>query len=393
MFLPAARAATTTSISSASSPIRPFCVGSLGFLRPSSPMRPDLVAGTELGGVVIATAVSQLSNIPMIAVRKKPKAYGAFANDYVEGPFEAGQHALLLEDVVTNGRELLEAAARLRELGLKVTPYAVISRGLAPVSADSVLASAQRPENGKLKSIVCSAHQPGKTSLCSFDKPFATAYPIMRQHEAPHAARCHLTGFCGGRMTAFPLLGAKPSAASQERAAGPSALHDGLAWRRVGRVRDASPVALGSDCEAFDVMTRRRKLKQQILYLQRLCGIVLTDGKDGVEKIGRRIGRNGSPKRLERTAAAGGKPERQPFAPAKRHRISIRSAAVPNRRNDRRACERSRSRPGGVLREKLQLCQRTASHIHQHRRIASLYQIRTRRAARTRHGRARSDDT
>ena len=71
----------------------------------------------------------------MLAVRKKPKAYGAFANEYVEGPYAAGQHVLLLEDVVTNGRELLAAAARLRELGMKVTPYAVISRGLAPVRA------------------------------------------------------------------------------------------------------------------------------------------------------------------------------------------------------------------------------------------------------------------
>ncbi|HVN69138.1 MAG TPA: phosphoribosyltransferase family protein [Candidatus Binatia bacterium] len=100
-----------------------------------SEVSPDLIAGTELGGVVIATAVSQLSGIPMIAVRKKPKAYGAFANDYVEGPYEEGQHVLLLEDVVTNGRELLSAAARLRELGLRVTPYALISRGLAPVRA------------------------------------------------------------------------------------------------------------------------------------------------------------------------------------------------------------------------------------------------------------------
>jgi orotate phosphoribosyltransferase len=98
-------------------------------------VNPDLVAGTELGGVVIATAVSQLSGLPMLAVRKKPKAYGAFANDYVEGPYAAGQRVLLLEDVVTNGRELLSAAARLRELGLHVTPYAVISRGLAPVRA------------------------------------------------------------------------------------------------------------------------------------------------------------------------------------------------------------------------------------------------------------------
>jgi orotate phosphoribosyltransferase len=98
-------------------------------------LSPDLIAGTELGGVVVATAVSQLSGIPMLAVRKRPKAYGAFANDYVEGPCSPGQHVLLLEDVVTNGRELLSAAARLRELGLRVTPYAVISRGLAPVRA------------------------------------------------------------------------------------------------------------------------------------------------------------------------------------------------------------------------------------------------------------------
>ena len=98
-------------------------------------INPDLVAGTELGGVVIATAVSQMTGIPMLAVRKKPKAYGAFANEYVEGPYLTGQHVLLLEDVVTNGRELLVAAGRLRELGLTVTPYAVISRGLAPVRA------------------------------------------------------------------------------------------------------------------------------------------------------------------------------------------------------------------------------------------------------------------
>jgi orotate phosphoribosyltransferase len=96
---------------------------------------PDLVAGTELGGVIIATAVSQLSGIPMIAVRKKPKGYGAFANEYVEGPYESGQSVLLLEDVVTSGRELLAAAARLRDLGLTVTPYAVVTRGLAPVNA------------------------------------------------------------------------------------------------------------------------------------------------------------------------------------------------------------------------------------------------------------------
>jgi orotate phosphoribosyltransferase len=98
-------------------------------------INPDLIAGTELGGVVIATAVSQMSGLPLIAVRKSPKGYGAFADEYVEGAYEPGQHALLLEDVVTSGRELLAAKARLEELGLRVTPCAVVSRGLAPVRA------------------------------------------------------------------------------------------------------------------------------------------------------------------------------------------------------------------------------------------------------------------
>lgn len=96
-------------------------------------INPDLIAGTELGGVVIATAVSQMSNISLLAVRKEPKGYGAFPGEYVEGPYEAGQKVLLIEDVVSSGRELLAAKARLEELNLKVTCCAVVSRGLAPV--------------------------------------------------------------------------------------------------------------------------------------------------------------------------------------------------------------------------------------------------------------------
>jgi orotate phosphoribosyltransferase len=100
-----------------------------------SDLHPQLIGGTELGGVIIATAVSQMTGLPMIVVRKQPKQYGAFAEEYVEGPFSAGQHVLLLEDVVTTGRELLAASAKLEELNLKVTPYAVVARGLAPVNS------------------------------------------------------------------------------------------------------------------------------------------------------------------------------------------------------------------------------------------------------------------
>jgi orotate phosphoribosyltransferase len=98
-------------------------------------VQPSLIAGTELGGVILATAVSQMTGIPMIVVRKSPKAYGAFADEYVEGPYEAGQRVLLLEDVVTNGREVLLAKSRLEELRLEVHVHAVISRGLAPIKS------------------------------------------------------------------------------------------------------------------------------------------------------------------------------------------------------------------------------------------------------------------
>ena len=96
-------------------------------------INPDVIGGTELGGIVIATAVSQMTNLPMVVVRKTPKGYGAFPNEYVEGAYESGQHVLLLEDVVTSGRELLAAKARLEELNIRCTPCAVVSRGLAPV--------------------------------------------------------------------------------------------------------------------------------------------------------------------------------------------------------------------------------------------------------------------
>jgi orotate phosphoribosyltransferase len=98
-------------------------------------LNPDLIGGTELGGVILATVVSQMTGIPMLVVRKAPKAYGAFAEEYVEGPYEPNQKVLLLEDVVSSGREVMAAKARLEELKLEVTPYAIINRGLAPIKS------------------------------------------------------------------------------------------------------------------------------------------------------------------------------------------------------------------------------------------------------------------
>ena len=87
----------------------------------------------------------------MLAVRKKPKAYGAFANEYVEGPYEAGQHVLLLEDVVTNGRDLL--AARFASARARTESDAVRRhqpRPRAGARAHRILASLGRSKNREL---------------------------------------------------------------------------------------------------------------------------------------------------------------------------------------------------------------------------------------------------
>lgn len=39
-------------------------------------LHPDLLGGTEVGGVILATTLSQMTGLPMIVVRKQPKEIG-----------------------------------------------------------------------------------------------------------------------------------------------------------------------------------------------------------------------------------------------------------------------------------------------------------------------------
>ena len=77
------------------------------------------VAGLELGGVPIATAISQRSGIPALFVRKVAKEYGTCR--LVEGGDVRGKSIAVIEDVVTSGGQLLRSAIQLRELGALIT--------------------------------------------------------------------------------------------------------------------------------------------------------------------------------------------------------------------------------------------------------------------------------
>jgi len=78
----------------------------------------DALGGLELGGVPLATALSLLTGVPTLFVRKRAKEYGTC--QLAEGGPVAGRRILVVEDVVTSGGQVVEACAALRTLGADV---------------------------------------------------------------------------------------------------------------------------------------------------------------------------------------------------------------------------------------------------------------------------------
>ncbi len=79
------------------------------------PADAELLGGLEMGGIPIATAVSQLVGLPMVFVRKKAKEYGTAK--LAEGPAFDGRKVVLIEDVITTGGAVRDATSALREGG------------------------------------------------------------------------------------------------------------------------------------------------------------------------------------------------------------------------------------------------------------------------------------
>jgi orotate phosphoribosyltransferase len=76
------------------------------------------LAGLELGGVPVATALALRTGKPCLFVRKAAKAYGTMG--LVEGGFEQGDRVLVVEDVITSGGQVSESIEAMRRLGLVV---------------------------------------------------------------------------------------------------------------------------------------------------------------------------------------------------------------------------------------------------------------------------------
>ena len=86
-----------------------------------------MLAGLELGGVPIATALSLATGLPAAFVRKEAKAYGTA--QLAEGAAIDGKRCLVVEDVITTGGQVVLSTADLRERGAIVdTVLCVIDR-------------------------------------------------------------------------------------------------------------------------------------------------------------------------------------------------------------------------------------------------------------------------
>jgi uridine monophosphate synthetase len=84
----------------------------------------DLLAALPYAGLPISAAISLQTRRPMIYPRREVKSYGTKAK--VEGKYEAGETALVIDDLVTTGESKFEAIERLKAVGLKVTDVLVL---------------------------------------------------------------------------------------------------------------------------------------------------------------------------------------------------------------------------------------------------------------------------
>jgi uridine monophosphate synthetase len=93
-------------------------------VRRAATLQFECLAGIPYAGLPIAVAMSLESGRPLVYPRKEAKAYGT--RRLVEGVFQSGDRALVIDDVITTGGAKLEAIDPLRDAGLVVEHVLVV---------------------------------------------------------------------------------------------------------------------------------------------------------------------------------------------------------------------------------------------------------------------------
>jgi orotate phosphoribosyltransferase len=88
------------------------------FLSEMIPPGVDRLAGTEMGGVALAAAVSLETGLPFVILKREVKPHPSAR--LVEGELYAGERVVVIEDVLTTGARSIKAARQLVRAGAQV---------------------------------------------------------------------------------------------------------------------------------------------------------------------------------------------------------------------------------------------------------------------------------
>lgn len=78
----------------------------------------EVIAGTATAGIPHAAFIAERLHLPMIYIRSKPKDHGQ--GNQIEGQLLPGQKIVIIEDLISTGGSVLQAAAAAQKAGAEV---------------------------------------------------------------------------------------------------------------------------------------------------------------------------------------------------------------------------------------------------------------------------------
>ncbi len=78
----------------------------------------EVIAGVATGGIAVGVLVAEILDLPFIYIRSSAKSHGM--TNQIEGAYEAGQKAVVIEDLISTGGSSLKAVNALREAACEV---------------------------------------------------------------------------------------------------------------------------------------------------------------------------------------------------------------------------------------------------------------------------------
>ena len=84
----------------------------------------EVIAGTATAGIPHAAIIADKMDLPMVYVRSNNKGHGK--KNAIEGRIEAGQKVVMVEDLISTGKSVIEAADKVEAAGGEILGTAAI---------------------------------------------------------------------------------------------------------------------------------------------------------------------------------------------------------------------------------------------------------------------------